>query len=74
MGIRLNTFRHIDKINLSQDVVRRIIINDLKTKHSQIIPGKPFNQTVKIGNYNLQYTAYKLPNGKINIGRIHEVK
>lgn len=69
-----HTFRHIDKINLSQDVVRRIIINDLKTKHSQTIPGKPFNQTVKIGNYNLQYTAYKLPNGKINIGRIHEVK
>ena len=69
-----HTFRHIDKINLSQDVVRRIIINDLKNKHSQTIPGKPFNQTVKIGNYNLQYTAYKLPNGKINIGRIHEVK
>ena len=69
-----HTFRHIDKINLSQDVVRRIIINDLKTKHSQIIPGKPFNQIVKIGNYKLQYTAYKLPNGKINIGRIHEVK
>ena len=69
-----HTFRHIDKLNISRDVVRKIIMNDLKKKQAKIVENIPFNQIIQIGKHRLQYTAFKLPNGKINIGRIHEVK
>lgn len=37
-------------------------------------PNEHLNRVITVQGQKLQYTAYKLPNGKINIGRIHEVK
>jgi hypothetical protein len=36
--------------------------------------GIPFNQTIVVNGQTIQYTAYGLPNGIINIGRIHGIK
>lgn len=41
---------------------------------SQIKEGKPFNFVIGIKGENIQYTVYKLPNGTLNIGRIHGIK
>jgi hypothetical protein len=41
---------------------------------SQIATGKPFNQIIEVAGQRIQYTAFKLKNGTINIGRIHGVK
>ena len=35
--------------------------------------GRPFNQIIRIGGRNIQYTAFKLSDGTFNIGRIHEI-
>lgn len=35
-----------------------------------IEPGKPFNQPIVVDGVTIIYTAFKLPNGEINIGRI----
>jgi hypothetical protein len=43
---------------------------DLQTAASKIVPGQPFNQTIQVGGQNITYTAFKLPNGVINVGRI----
>lgn len=43
-------------------------------KSSQVVAGKPFNQIIQIDGQRIQYTAFKLPDGTYNIGRIHAVK
>ena len=45
----------------------------LNTVIHEIPMGKPFNQTITVNGIKIQYTAYKLPNGEINVGRIHPV-
>jgi RHS repeat-associated core domain len=69
-----HTFRHTDELGLSQFEVRNAVELNLKSQSHFIENGKPFNQTVIVNGQRIQYTAYKLPNGIINIGRIHGVK
>ena len=69
-----HTFRHIDQLSLSRDVVTKAIMKDIAKKTTEIIEGRPFNQRIEVMGYRLQYTAYKLSNGKINIGRIHQIE
>jgi len=69
-----HTFRKIDELGLSRTLVVEAIEAHFKTVASQIEIGKPFNQIVEIGGYKIQYTAFELAEGTINIGRIHGIK
>ena len=69
-----HTFRHIDQLGLSRDVVTKTIMKDIAKKTTEIVEGRPFNQRIEIMGHRLQYAAYKLSNGKINIGRIHQIE
>jgi hypothetical protein len=64
-----HTFRHIP--DLDQGAVKSAITTEVKAIASQIAPGQPFNRIIDVGGVRLQYTAYKLSDGTINIGRIH---
>ena len=69
-----HTYRHIDQLGLSREIVTKAVMKDVARKISEIVEGRPFNQRIEIMGYRLQYTAYKLNNGKINIGRIHQIE
>lgn len=68
-----HAFRHIDELGLSRDVVSQAIVTDFSRKYTQVVTGIPFNQIIEVGGKHLQYTVYKLTNGKYNIGRIHGI-
>jgi len=66
-----HAFRHTDALGLDRGVVQSEVQAHLKTVASQITPGKPFNQVIEVGGQRMQYTAFKLQDGTINVGRIH---
>jgi hypothetical protein len=66
-----HAFRYTDAAGLQREAVRSAVESHLKPLTSQIQTGKPFNQVIEIGGQRFQYTAYKLPDGTINVGRIH---
>ena len=68
-----HAFRHTDALGLDRTLVQSSVQNNLKAVASQITPGQPFNQVIVVGGQRIQYTAYKLSDGTINIGRIHGV-
>ena len=68
-----HTFRHIEAAGLQRGAVQSAVEGHLKTVASQIQAGKPFNQIIEVGGQKLQYTAFKLADGTINVGRIHPV-
>lgn len=45
----------------------------LPTVASQLAPGRPLNQIIEVAGQRIQYTAYPLANGVVNVGRIHPV-
>ncbi len=65
-----HAFRHVDAAGLDRAVVQNAIRDDLETAGANIVPGQPFNQTIQVGNRSVTYTAFKLPNGAVNVGRI----
>ena len=69
-----HTFRHTNELGLNQLDVQNAIEIDIQLRSNNIEFGKPFNQVVTVNGQRIQYTAYKLPDGTINIGRIHGVK
>ena len=68
-----HTFRHTDALGLDRSVVQSMIRTHFETVSSQVVAGRPFNQIIRIGGRNIQYTAFKLSDGTFNIGRIHEI-
>src|SRR6266852_4157622 len=66
-----HTFRHTDALGLDQSVVQSAVEAHLRTVQSQIVAGKPFNQVIEVAGIRLQYTAFRLSDGVINVGRIH---
>ena len=66
-----HVFRHIDKLKIDRNTVQSAIQNHLKIVAPKIPNGKPFNQIIEVADKRIQYTAFKLPDGTINIGRIH---
>lgn len=68
-----HTFRHSDKMGLDRKIVEQAIRNDISSASSLIVPGKPFIQVITVDGQKLQYNAYMLPNGTINVGRINGV-
>ena len=69
-----HAFRHVDELGLDRAAVQKAILAHFKEVGSQIVSGKPFNQIIEVAGQKIQYTAYKLSDGTINIGRIHGVK
>ena len=68
-----NAFRHTDKLGLSRDSVMKGVREDLKAVAGQIPKGKPLNQVIEVGEKKIQYSAFRLADGTINVGRIHGV-
>ena len=68
-----HAFRHVDAIGLERAAVQSAVEKHLPTVVSQLQPGKPLNQIIEVAGQRLQYTAYLLKEGIINVGRIHPV-
>ena len=66
-----HAFRHTDALNIDRAALSATITNDMRSASSQIVTGQPLNRVVNVNGVRVQYTAYKLPNGTINIGRMH---
>ena len=43
----------------------------LPTVVSQMAPGRPLNQVITDEGQKIQYTAFEIAKGVINVGRIH---
>uniref|UniRef100_UPI000527B373 RHS repeat-associated core domain-containing protein n=1 Tax=Thiolinea disciformis TaxID=125614 RepID=UPI000527B373 len=70
-----HTFRHIEDLGLDRSTVQLAVENDLRQgTASQVVSGRPFNGIVEVAGHRLQYTAFRLPNGVLNIGRIHSTR
>jgi len=65
-----HTFRHVQKVGLNQEVVKKAVQKSIKSNLGKIKPGKTFNGTIKVGKQEITYSAHKLPSGEINVGRI----
>ncbi len=68
-----HTFRHVDEMGLDRRMVQEAVRNNIGTMSSQIVPGKPFIQIITVDGQKIQYNAYMLSNGTINVGRINGV-
>lgn len=68
-----HVFRHIDALGLDRAVVKSAVETQFSGISSQIVIGKPFNYVIEVAGQKIQYTAFKLKDGTINIGRIHGV-
>lgn len=66
-----HVFRHTDALGLERNMVQSTVQEHLKKMASQMVPGRPFNQVIEVGGQRIQYTAFKLKDGTVNIGRIH---
>ena len=66
-----HTFRHVDEMGLDRTLVQEAVRKNIGMVSSQIEPGKPFIRVITVGGQKLQYNAYLLPNGTINVGRIN---
>ncbi len=64
-----HTFRHVDDAGLDKNQVEDAIRQDLAGKESSLPQGLTKGQ-VQVGGKTLDYHAYKLPDGTINVGRI----
>ena len=69
-----HAFRHTDALGLDRGVVKSAVETHFREVSSQIVAGKPFNQIIEVAGQRIRYTAFKLKDGTINIGRIHGVK
>ncbi|WP_304064867.1 RHS repeat domain-containing protein [Pedobacter glucosidilyticus] len=68
-----HAFRHTDALGLSRVTIQSAVKSHLPTIATKMVVGKPYNQIISVSGHRIQYTAYKLSNGIINIGRIHGI-
>ncbi len=64
-----HTFRHVEDAGISKDAAAEAIQKDLAGK-AESLPQGLNKGTVNVGGKTLDYNAYKLPDGTINVGRI----
>jgi len=69
-----HTFRHIEKMGLNKTVVQNAIMKHFQTVYKEIKEGQSLNKVITVQGQQIQYSAYRLSDGTINIGRIHGVK
>jgi hypothetical protein len=68
-----HAFRHTDKLGLSRTAVQDAIQKHLPSVADKIPSGAPLNAVIDVGGKRIQYSAFRLPDGSINVGRIHGV-
>jgi RHS repeat-associated protein len=69
-----HTFRHTAEMGLARSTVQKAIEDHLPTVISKIQDGKPLNEVIVVAGQKIQYTAFKLQDCTINVGRIHAAK
>lgn len=65
----VHTFRHIDQLGLNRDAVSNAIRADL-ARRGPIFPGANMTGNVSVSGVTLEYRAFALADGTINVGRI----
>lgn len=67
-----HALRHVEAIGLNRTQVMQAIQADLQTRLPLPAPqnNAPFNGSVTVNGVTLNYSAYPLPNGLVNVGRI----
>ena len=60
-------------MGLARAEVQAAIEQHLPSVASQIPAGRPLNQIIEVAGRRIQYSAFRLPDGTINIGRIHGI-
>ena len=69
-----HTFRHIDEMGLDRERVKQEVTRDLSRCANSIPFGEPINREVTVDGQRIQYTAFRLPENILNVGRIHAAK
>jgi len=69
-----HAFRHTDALGLDRAAIQTAIAEHFPSVSSRLTVGRPLNAIIEVAGQRVQYTAYRLPNGVINIGRIHGVQ
>jgi len=64
-----HTFRHVEEAGINKQAAADAITKDLAGKAESLPQGLTKGQ-VEVGGRTLDYNAYKLPDGMINVGRI----
>jgi hypothetical protein len=64
-----HTFRHLEEAGIDKQAAADAITKDLSGKAESLPQGLTKGQ-VNVGGRTLDYNAYKLPDGTINVGRI----
>jgi len=69
-----HTFRHTDDLGLDRMAIQKAIEESLAENASRVVDGVPYNAVVVVAGKRLQYTAFRLSDKTLNVGRIHEIK
>jgi GH35 family endo-1,4-beta-xylanase len=69
-----HAFRKTDGLGINRELVKKTIKEHFDTVSSKLVDGEPFNQLIKINGHELQYTAFKVSDDIVNVGRIHLAK
>ncbi len=64
-----HAFRHVERAGLDREVVRLAIQADISTVGAGMRLGQ-YSGSVTVNGTKLEYSAFKLPDGTINVGRI----
>ncbi|MEM1268510.1 MAG: RHS repeat-associated core domain-containing protein [Bacteroidota bacterium] len=67
-----HAFRHVDKAGLDRTAVKKVILDVLARDKNgaNLVVGKGKMFSAKVGNTPIEFRAFLLPNGIINVGRI----
>jgi hypothetical protein len=64
-----HTFRHTDRLGLDRDAISNAIRADF-ARQGPVSPGGNISGSVSVGRVTLEYRAFALTDGTINVGRI----
>ena len=64
-----HTFRHIDAAGLDRIAVQNAVRSDLY-RLGNALPANPYNGQVIVNGMRIDYVAYALEDGTLNVGRI----
>lgn len=65
-----HTFRHVKAVGLDREAVEAAVRRDLAPITDGMVPEKVLNREIDVNGISVTYSAYKLPDGTINVGRI----
>ncbi len=65
-----HTFRHIDKAGLDRNAVQQAVRQDVSRAAESLSKGQQHTGSVVVNGTRVEYSAFKLQDGTINVGRI----